>query len=130
MEIKDYKDLTDFISDETLKIQENLGTHKVSSKMLKFTEDNLMKYVKLFDGPLYRREKRHLALQEAIDTMPHGFIWKIFHWSLWQKIKALQNVEREKAKVVKKKTDKPSVHFPEIVKPMSLSQDFEESEEE
>lgn len=130
MEIKDYKDLTEFISDESLKVQENLGAHKVSTKMLKFTEDNLMKYVKLYDGPLYRREKRQLALQEAIETMPHGFFWKIFHWSLWQKIKSLQNAEKQKAKVIKKKKCKPSVQFPEVVKPVSLPQEFNESEEE
>lgn len=130
MEIRDYKDLTEFIADEQIKFQENFGATKVSSKMLKFTEDNLMKYVKLYDRPLYRREKRQLALQEAIDTMPHGFFWKIFHWSLWQKIKALQIAEKQKGKVIKKKKDKPSVQFPEIVKPVSPPQEFDESEEE
>ena len=130
MEIRDYKDLTEFIADEQIKFQESLGATKVSSKMLKFTEENLMKYVKLYDRPLYRREKRQLALQEAIETMPHGFFWKIFHWSLWQKIKSLQNAEKQKAKVIKKKKDKPSVQFPEVVKPVSLPQEFNESEEE
>ena len=130
MEIRDYKDLTEFIADEQIKFQENFGATKVSSKMLKFTEDNLMKYVKLYDRPLYRREKRQLALQEAIDTMPHGFFWKIFHWSLWQKIKALQIAEKQKSKAIKKKKDKPSVQFPEVVKPVSPPQEFDESEEE
>ena len=82
------------------------------------------------DRPLYRREKRQLALQEAIDTMPHGFFWKIFHWSLWQKIKALQIAEKQKSKAIKKKKDKPSVQFPEVVKPVSPPQEFDESEEE
>ncbi len=131
MEIKDYKDLTEFIADEQIKFQENFGVAKVSPKMLKFIEENLMKYVKLYDRPLYRREKRELVLREALETMPHGFFWKIFHWSLWQKIKALQYAEKQKtkAKAVKKKKDKLFMQYPEVVKPVSL-QEVDESEED
>lgn len=129
MDIKNYSDLTDFISNENLKTQENFGAKKASETMMKFMEDNLIKYVKLYDKPLYRREKRKIAFDEAVDTIPHGFIWKFFHTSLWQKIKPFQQEFLEQTKKIKKPPrmaeverrakEEPRTLFPEIVKPVS-----------
>ncbi len=129
MEIKDYSDLTDFISTENLKTQENFGAKKASNKMMKFMEDNLIKYVKLYDKPLYRREKRKIAFDEAVDTIPHGFIWKFLHSSLWRKIKPCQQEFLKRTKKIKKPEKmeeaeklakkQPTTLFPEIIKPVS-----------
>lgn len=129
MEIKNYSDLTDFISNENLKTQENFGAKKASNKMMKFMEDNLIKYIKLYDKPLYRREKRKIAFDEAIDTIPHGFVWKFFHSSLWRKIKPFQQeflAQTNKIKKPEKNTEaerrakeEPKTLFPEIVKSVS-----------
>lgn len=129
MEIKNYSDLTDFISNENLKTQENFGAKKASNKMMKFMEDNLIKYIKLYDKPLYRREKRKIAFDEAIDTIPHGFVWKFFHSSLWRKIKPFQReflAQTNKIKKPEKNTEaerrakeEPKTLFPEIVKSVS-----------
>ena len=129
MEIKNYSDLTDFVSNENLKTQENFGAKKASETMMKFMEDNLIKYVKLYDKPLYRREKRKIAFDEAVDTIPHGFVWKFFHSSLWRKIKPFQQEFLEQTKKIKKPPrmaeaerrakEEPKTLFPEIVKPVS-----------
>lgn len=129
MEIRDYSDLTDFISNENIKTQENFGAKKASNKMMKFMEDNLIKYVKLYDKPLYKREKRKIAYDEAVDTIPHGFIWKIFHSTLWRKIKPIQDEFKFQEKKVKKPSrmmesekqaeQEPQTLYPEIVKPVS-----------
>lgn len=129
MEIKDYSDLTDFISNENIKTQENFGVKKASNKMMKFMEDNLIKYVKLYDKPLYKREKRKIAYDEAVDTIPHGFIWKFFHTTLWRKIKPIQDEFKHQEKKVKKPSrmmeaekqaeQEPQTLYPEIVKPVS-----------
>ena len=129
MEIKNYSDLTDFISNENLKTQENFGAKKASNKMMKFMEDNLIKYIKLYDKPLYRREKRKIAFDEAVDTIPHGFVWKFFHSSLWRKIKSCQQeflAQTNKIKKSEKNTEaerrakeEPKTLFPEIVKSVS-----------
>lgn len=129
MEIKDYSDLTDFISNENIKTQENFGAKKASNKMMKFMEDNLIKYVKLYDKPLYKREKRKIAYDEAVDTIPHSFIWKIFHSTLWRKIKPIQDEFKFQEKNVKKPSrmmesekqaeQEPQTLYPEIVKTVS-----------
>ncbi len=97
MEIRDFSNLTDFVYDEYLKMTENFGIKKPSDSLIDYTEKTLKKYIKLYDKPLYRKAKRELILAEAIDTMPHGCVWKFFHYSLWQKVKRVV-LENEKIK--------------------------------
>lgn len=96
MEIHNFSDLTQFVYDEYLKITENFGVQNPSTDMIDFTERTLKKYVKLYDKPLYKAAKRELKIQEAIDTMPHGKVWKFFHSDLWKKCEArLKKLEPE-----------------------------------
>ena len=93
MNIQNFSDLTSFINDENLKLQESFGINVNSKTMIRYVEKPLKRYIKLYDKPLYRRVKRDLELQEAIETMPHSWVWKIFHSKLWNKIKLLKNNE-------------------------------------
>lgn len=115
MEIKDYSDLTQFVGDEFSKMQDNFGVNKPSNEFIKYNEKTLMKYVALYDKPLYKNEKRDLALKEAIATMPHGWLWKLFHPTLWAKIKELQGIEKKKEPTKEKKEKN---HPPETTVPM------------
>ena len=113
MEINNFSDLSDFIYNEYSKIYENFGVMQASEKMINFAEKSLIKYTKLYDKPLYKKAKRELIIQEAIDTMPHGFFWKMFHYDLWQKIKS---VSKEKDDT----STQTQTFFPEIVKSISV----------
>ncbi len=93
MNIQNFSDLTSFINDENLKLQESFGINVNSKTMIRYVEKTLKRYIKLYDKPLYRRVKRDLELQEAIETMPHSWVWKIFHSKLWNKIKLLKDNE-------------------------------------
>ena len=117
MEIKNYSDLTQFVGSEFSKMQDNFGVNKPSNEFIKYNEKTLMKYVALYDKPLYKNEKRDLALREAIATMPHCWLWKLFHPTLWAKIKELQGIERKKEPKAKKKEKQP---VPETTVPMVL----------
>ena len=94
MNIQNFSDLTSFINDENLKLQESFGINVNSKTMIRYVEKTLKRYIKLYDKPLYRRVKRDLELQEAIETMPHSWVWKIFHSKLWNKIKLLKDNEQ------------------------------------
>ena len=93
MNIQNFSDLTSFINDENLKLQESFGINVNSKTMIRYVEKTLKRYINLYDKPLYRRVKRDLELQEAIETMPHSWVWKIFHSKLWNKIKLLKDNE-------------------------------------
>ncbi len=105
MEIKDFKELTNFVNDEADKFFETYGEKLVVGKLVGALIKNLIFYFKLEAGYLKRKETRELRLKEAIETMPHSFVWKIFHYSLWAKIKAIKSeqdkVEQEEQEVVK-----------------------------
>lgn len=95
MEIKDFKGLTNFVNEEADKFFETYGEKLVVGKLVDSLIKNLVFYFKLEAGYLQRKEKRELKLKEAIETMPHGFIWKIFHLTLWAQIKAIKKEEEE-----------------------------------
>lgn len=87
MDINNYEDLTAFALNEFSKMSEIYGLINPSPKFFESMEDTLLKYFKLYDKPLERKLKRKIALMEAVETMPHGWIWKLFHHDLWMKIK-------------------------------------------
>lgn len=95
MKIENFSDLTSFINEENLKLQESFGININSKMMIRYVEKTLKKYVKLYDKPLYRKVKRELELEEALDTMPHSFVWKMFHSKLWAKMQMIQNQEEQ-----------------------------------
>lgn len=125
MEINDFSDLSNFIAEENLKMQETYGINKPSDKMVKFCEKNIFKYAKLYDKPLFKKEKRKIALQMAIDTMPHGLIWKILHYDLWQKIKVI-NKEQKHIFENKNIIEKQETYLPDIVKTVDVPQIIDE----
>lgn len=124
MKIEEYEDLTQFIYNEFDKMTATYGHIKPSDDFIKFNEQTLMKYTKLYYKPLMRKQKREIALMEAIDTMPHGFVWKLFHHDLWQKIKALQ--KSEETEIISKKESIPDtettveVCAPTVIKKTTL----------
>lgn len=109
MEIKDFKALTSFVNEEADKFFETYGEKLVVSDLVGSLIKNLVFYFKLEAGYLKRKETRELKLKEAIETMPHSFVWKIFHPTLWAQIKAIkkeqEEAERKKEEQVKNKSE-------------------------
>lgn len=110
--IVDFSGLTNFIYSEYSKLFETFGINKPSSSTLDFVDKNIKTYCKLYCKVLIKREKRQIALDEALDTMPKSFFWKVFHPNLWSKMKeildnekketeSLQQDEEAESKVVK-----------------------------
>ena len=124
MKIENFSDLTSFINEENLKLQESFGININSKMMIRYVEKTLKKYVKLYDKPLYRKVKRELELEEALDTMPHSFMWKMFHSKLWAKMQMIQNQEEQSRQknTVSKAESKPiqTSLVPVVIKSVSV----------
>lgn len=123
LNINNVSDLTDFIYSESSKMTTKLRAKHSSAKFVEFTEKTIEKYIKLFDKPLYRKTKRELILQEAIQTMPHGLLWKLFHWDLWVKIKNMEKNVDPKPQAEAEPQEEPQAMclVPEVIKPQALS---------
>lgn len=129
MEIKDYPALTDFVGKEFMKMQDNFGVNKPSKDFIEYNEKTLMKYVALYDKPLYNKQKRELILQSAIETMPHSWLWKMFHPILWKQIKELGIVKKKEKKEEKDKSSKKqTTEVPMVVPSASQYPDLVESQ--
>ncbi len=146
MDLDNFSDLSDFIYHEYEKMSDAFGLQQIPSKSIKFAEKSIRKYTKLYDKPLYKKEKRELKLKilldkndlrvrKAIDSMPHCWLWKKFHSKLWAKMKIIlaeqENHITETIDVVKE-SEKPDILVPAVVIPKeydievvdNLQQDF------
>ena len=132
MNINEFSDLSDFTLGEVEKISESTDGIGPSKKLIKSMNNQIMRYTKLYSKPLFKAEKRRIKLWEAIDTMPHGFWWKLFHARLWKQVKAelkaqgmLNKYEEEKKQELEKQ-----VFYPVLVKESSVPEIYEVDEEE
>lgn len=121
MNINNFSDLTDFLYNEHDKLSESLGVVNASPSFTRFSERSLMRYAKIYDKPLLRRAKRELRIQIAIDTMPHNFIWKIFHKRLWKQCLIKLGHEQGYKPPKPKKAPEKSV-YPVVVQSRDISQ--------
>ena len=118
MEMQDFKDLSNFVYDEYEKLSDSFGLDKLPKRSIKFIERSLRKYTKLYDKPLFLLEKRRLKLQIALETMPHGFLWKIFHLKLWKEMQYVLQEQQKKENEVKKTYEenvKPVISVPAVI---------------
>ena len=135
MDLDNFSDLSDFIYHEYEKMSDAFGLQQIPSKSIKFAERSIRKYTKLYDKPLYEKERRDLQLKIALDTMPHSWLWKIFHSKLWAKMKIIlaeQDNQIVEVPKVEKEPEKPDILVPAVVIPKeydievvdNLQQDF------
>ena len=120
MIIKDFKELTDFIYSEVDKRNEYFGTTSPSKNFLKSTENELHKYAKLYYKPLLQSAKFNVKLQRALDTMPHGRVWRFFHKRLWYHVQQHIEANSSKPSPVPEPTAPESL-YPEVVRPIEPS---------
>jgi len=132
MNINEFSDLSDFTLGEVEKIGDFVDGVGPSKKLIKSMNNQIIRYAKLYSKPLFKAEKRRIKLWEAIDTMPHGFWWKLFHARLWKQVKAELKVKgmTDKYNEEKKQEPEKQVYYPVLVKESSVPDIYEEDEEQ
>lgn len=134
MDINEFSDLSTFTLGEVEKISDFVDGVGPSKKLLKSMNNQIMKYSKLYSKPLFKAEKRRLKIWEAIDTMPHSFWWKLFHPSLWKKVKIeLESqgmLDRYENPKPQKKEPKKQTFYPVVVQESSVPDVVDDDEEE
>jgi len=132
MNINEFSDLSDFTLGEVEKIGDFVDGVGPSKKLIKSMNNQIIRYAKLYSKPLFKAEKRRIKLWEAIDTMPHGFWWKLFRARLWKQVKAELKVQGMSDKYNEEKKQEPEkqVYYPVLVKESSVPDIYEEDEEQ
>lgn len=126
MELNDFSDLSGFVYQEYEKLTETLGLDKVPKRSVKFIEKSIRRYTKLYSKPLYIREKRELSVRTALETMPHGWLWKMFHSKLWARVKIAlaqeqQYMQQAKDIEAEKPAEKPDILVPAVIVPHDVA---------
>lgn len=123
MDINNYSDLSNFVFSEYEKLQD-FGVSKPPAYVLKAMDKACIRYMKLYSKPLYRKQKAKLKLQEALDTMPHGFIWRLLHPKLWAQVQAELSKQQQEQKQQNQpqSPQQPKTVYPELYKPIDVPQ--------
>lgn len=119
MDLDNFSDLSNFIYQEYEKMSDAFGITQLPAKSIKFAEKSIRKYTKLYDKPLFEKEKRELRLKVALDTMPHSWLWKIFNAKLWAKMKLIlaQQEQVSETTDVVEEPEKSDILVPAIIVP-------------
>ena len=118
MIMQEFKELTRAVYDEYENMSETFGLDKVPKKSINFVHKNIKRYSKMYSKPLFLKEKRRLEIEMAFDTMPHGFLWKIFHAKLWKKMQLIMAEEQrhESEEIEEEKPEeKPTIQVPAVI---------------
>lgn len=122
MEIKNYSDLSDFVFAEYEKLQD-FGVAKPPEFVLRAMDKACIKYMKLYSKPLYKKQKAKLKLQEALDTMPHSWLWQKTHSRLWKKMQDVLSTQENHSKPTPPElVSRVQEVYPEIYKPIDVPQ--------
>lgn len=121
MVINNYSDLSNFVFSEYAKMQD-FGVSKPPDYVLKVMDRACIKYMRMYSRPLFRKQKAKLRLQAAIESMPHGALWRFLHPKLWAQVQdAMKQPSPPDAERTAGGTVQRTV-YPEICKPIDVPQ--------
>ena len=120
MNYTDFSELTQFVHDEHQKIVNTYGPQTVPTKELLVIFRGVSKKFKLYEKLDVWKDKRNIKVEKALFTMPHGWLWKMFHSKTWYYVK--QRLEEKNAQPQPDEPPKEEtpVAVPQVVAPVDL----------
>lgn len=85
--INDFQQNTDFLNSEFQKLQMVYGGQQIPAGMLKKISNSIWSQYKTLNVLDKKKTKLKIKIEWAIFTMPHNWLWKMFHSRLWQLVK-------------------------------------------
>ena len=99
--LDDFSNLTGFVHDEFMKMQQAYGLQQMDQKDLKKISKTVLSSFGYANSTTKRKLKYYSKIDWAIFTAPHSWLWRFFHKRLWQKcLEEIKRREEEKDNVV------------------------------
>lgn len=118
---QDFQSNTQFINDEFQKLRMVYGTQQIPSGMLKKISSSIWSQYRTISVLDKKKTKFRIKIEWAIFTMPHNWLWKVFHSKLWAKVKEeLKSREEEKEKEQENIQEIPEVPYLQPAVPVDL----------
>lgn len=93
--INDFQKNTNFLNEEFQKLKMVYGANQIPTGMLNKISNSIWGQYKILSSLDKKKTKLNIKIEWAIFTMPHNWVWKMFHTKLWKKVK-MELAEREK----------------------------------
>lgn len=119
MDNKDYEELSEFTCSQYQSYLNTFGDIKAPANYLTRVFQRLSRREAMFDKYFRSRDQMSIKVSRAIDTMPHGWLWKKFHRKLWLKCQEELKHRKELEEVVKSELAKAQAQpvTPEVLPP-------------
>lgn len=118
--IEEFSALTDFVHAEFGKIQQLYGLQKMPDKCIKRITNSTLNAFNSFNALNNKKIKFNVKVEWAIFTMPHGFIWKMFHSRLWYHVK--KRLEEPQPEEPQEESEEEPVEtlVPQVIQPVDI----------
>lgn len=126
--LNDFSELTGFVHEEFLKIQQAYGLQQMSAKDISCLSKSVLKSFNLANSTTKRKLKYYCKIDWAIFTAPHNWWWRFWHKKLWRKcqeemaLRELEkNVPEEEPDITPTPPQKQTVDLSALSLPSSVS---------
>ena len=104
--LDDFSNLTRFVHDEFMKMQQSYGFQQMDQKDLKKISKTVLSSFYYANSTTKRKLKYYTKVDWAIFTAPHCWLWRFFHKRLWQNcLEEIKRREEEKDNAVESDND-------------------------
>ena len=120
----DLSELNAFVHAEFSSILQVYGFQKMPPKALKAITSGILKRRAIYDKIIHKEDKFRSKVEWAHFTMPHGWLWKMFHRRVWYHVQ--KRIDEEASEPLVPETDSSVADdieplVPSVVKPVDLS---------
>ena len=98
--LNDFSELTDFVHNEFMKLQESYGFKDIGEKNLNKIAKTVLNCFGVANSTTKKKLKYNAKVDWAIFTAPHCWLWKFFNRKLWLKCKE-EMARREEERLTK-----------------------------
>ena len=118
---ENFIELTDFLHGEFQKIFTTYGPQVLPKRFLNSLTNSVLKRYGLINKLENKKLKYNIAVDYAIFTMPHNFIWKMFHPRLWQRVKIeISKSKEDNSEEIENEDVAPEITVPSVVAKVDL----------
>lgn len=117
IENNEFQNLTEFLHGEFSKMNMTYGIQTPPKGYLDGIANSLLKRYRDVNALERKKLKFNIKVEWARYTMPHGFIWRLFHRRLWLKVKEQMDNPQEERLEDNVSAPEPDSLVPEVVVP-------------
>ena len=116
----DLHELNTFVNEEFSDILRLYGIQKMPEKALDSQTNGILRRKRIYSKLITKQDKFRVKVEWAYFTMPHNWLWKIFHKRVWYHVK--KRIEEEQQNQLQEQLPEVESEQPQVVSPVVVRQ--------